>query len=161
MRLRTHALQLFAATALMTLWLAVTPFTARAAQNDTATVLTVRGITAKDVTLTAADIEKLPRQTLTVKEKSGEDVTYEGPTLADVMRRAGLDFESNKHGRSLTRYLLAEAADKYRIVYALPEFDPAFTDRIILVATRKDGKPIAESEGPLRIIVPDDKRPAR
>jgi hypothetical protein len=28
-------------------------------------------------------------------------------------------------------------------------------------ADRKDGKPIASGEGPYRLIVPDDKRPAR
>ena len=52
-------------------------------------------------------------------------------------------------------------ADKYRIVFSLPEIDPTFTDRVILLATRRDGKPLSEQEGPLRLIVPDDKRPAR
>jgi hypothetical protein len=46
-------------------------------------------------------------------------------------------------------------------VFALPELDDAFTDRIVLLADRKDGKGLTEREGPFRIIVPHEKRPAR
>jgi hypothetical protein len=58
-------------------------------------------------------------------------------------------------------YLVVEAADGYRAVFALPELDPLFTDRVILLADRRDGKSLSEREGPLRIIVPGEKRPAR
>jgi len=46
-------------------------------------------------------------------------------------------------------------------VFALPELDPAFSDRIILLADRRDGKLLAGKEGPLRVIVPGEKRHAR
>jgi hypothetical protein len=46
-------------------------------------------------------------------------------------------------------------------VFALPEFDPDFTDRVIVMAVRRDGKTIGSSEGPLRIVVPGEKRHAR
>ena len=52
-------------------------------------------------------------------------------------------------------YLLVEAADDYRVVFALPELDPAFTERVILLADRRDGQPLAAAEGPLRLVVPD------
>jgi hypothetical protein len=51
--------------------------------------------------------------------------------------------------------------DGYRVVFALPEIDPDMTDKVVLVADRKNGKPLAGGEGPFRVIVPDDKRPAR
>jgi hypothetical protein len=38
---------------------------------------------------------------------------------------------------------------------------PAFSDRVILLADRRDGKPLDNREGPLRLIVPGDKRHAR
>jgi hypothetical protein len=53
-----------------------------------------------------------------------------------------------------------EAADGYRVVIALPELDPAFTDKQILLAFLKDGKPLNDKEGPYRIVIPDEKRMA-
>ena len=64
-------------------------------------------------------------------------------------------------GKRLANCLLVEAADGYRAVIALPELDPAFTDRQILLAFLRDGKPLGEKEGPYRIVIPDEKRMAR
>ena len=64
-------------------------------------------------------------------------------------------------GQHLATYLLIEAADGYRVVFALPELDPAFTDREVLLADRRDGQPLAAAEGPLRLVVPGEKRHAR
>ena len=57
--------------------------------------------------------------------------------------------------------VLAEAADGYRVVFALPEMDPAFTDLTFLLADRRDGQPLGEVEGKLRIVVTNEKRNAR
>jgi hypothetical protein len=46
-------------------------------------------------------------------------------------------------------------------VFPLAEFDPGFSDQVILVADRRDGQPLNSREGPRRLIVPRDKRPAR
>ena len=123
--------------------------------------LTVRGAGDKPVTLQPADINSLPQKSVKVKEQSGQEATYSGATLADVMKKAGMNFEANLHGKALTKYLLVEAADKYRVVFALPEFDPNFSDKVVLVATKKDGKPLSPEEGPYRFIVPAEKRQAR
>ena len=73
-----------------------------------------------------------------------------------------MDFGANLHGRALTKYLLVEAA-RTNTASCSPcrSSIPAFTDRVILVATVCDGKMLTPEEGPLRLIVPDDKRPAR
>jgi len=49
----------------------------------------------------------------------------------------------------------------YRVVFALAELDPAFTDRVILLADRADGQPLDNKTGPFRIVVPGEKRMAR
>ena len=36
-----------------------------------------------------------------------------------------------------------------------------FTEKVVLLADRRDGKPLSEKEGPLRIVVSDEKRQAR
>ena len=56
---------------------------------------------------------------------------------------------------------MAGATDGYRAVFALPGLDHAYTDRIVILADRRDGKPLTEKEGPLRIVVADEKREAR
>ena len=57
--------------------------------------------------------------------------------------------------------LLVEAADDYHVVIALPELDPAFTDKQIVLAFARYGKPLDAKEGPYRLVIPDEKRMAR
>ena len=47
------------------------------------------------------------------------------------------------------------------MVFALPELDPAFTDRVILLADKADGHLLDSNQGPFRIVVPGEKRMAR
>lgn len=49
----------------------------------------------------------------------------------------------------------------YRVVFALPELDTAFTDRVVLLADRRDNQPLSAAEGPLRMVIPEEKRRAR
>ena len=58
-------------------------------------------------------------------------------------------------------FVIVEASDGYQAVFALPEFDPPFTDRVIILADRKNGKVMQSPEGPLRLIVDGEKRHAR
>ena len=54
-----------------------------------------------------------------------------------------------------------EATDGYRVLFSLAELDPGFTDRVVILADRVSGQPLPASEGPYRLIVPGEKRPAR
>jgi hypothetical protein len=64
-------------------------------------------------------------------------------------------------GKELADYVVVDARDGYRVVFALAEFDAGYSDRIALLADRVDGKAIDSTTGPLRLVVPDEKRPAR
>ena len=134
-------------------------------QADTASqpnaVLTVGGEVATPLKLTAADLAKLPRHTLHAKAHDGKDATFEGIELGDVLKLAGVKFGEQLRGKDLALFLIVGASDGYHAVFALPELDHAFTDRLIILADRRDGKPLAEKEGPLRIVVPDEKREGR
>jgi DMSO/TMAO reductase YedYZ molybdopterin-dependent catalytic subunit len=123
--------------------------------------LTIGGEVAKPVSLMAADLAKLPRQTARVTNQDGKEVTYEGFALVDVLKLAGVEFGTMLKGNSLGLYVVAEAADKFRVVFALPELDPAFTDRVIIIADKQNGAPLDPGQGPLRLVVPGEKRPAR
>jgi len=57
--------------------------------------------------------------------------------------------------------LVVGAIDAYKVAFALAEIDPAFATREIVLVDKRDGKPLDDKEGPLRVVAPGDKRPAR
>src|SRR5262245_17884237 len=118
--------------------------------------LTVENERGEATTLSVADLARLPRHKARVKGHGGE-ATYEGATLADVLLAAKVTLGKGLKGPLLANCLVAEAADGYRVVFSLPEVDPAMTDRVVLVADRKDGNPLDDKEGPYRLVVPHDK----
>lgn len=123
--------------------------------------LSVGGEVERPLKLTPADLAKLPRRAVSAKDHDGKEATFEGLELGEVLKLAGVKFGEQMRGKSLALFLVVDAADNYRAVFALPELDHAFTDRVILLADKRDGKPLAAAEGPLRIVVPDEKRQAR
>jgi hypothetical protein len=123
--------------------------------------LNISGVGLQARTLDAAALLAMPRVTLQVKDKDSVEQTYEGVRVSDILTSAGMTFGQGMRGPRLADYLLAEASDGYRVVFALPEFDPDFSDRTIMLADRCDGKALSDHEGPLKIIVSDEKRHAR
>lgn len=122
--------------------------------------ITVQIDSGAPVKVAAADITALPHQTVSVKSH-GKTVSFEGVPLRLVLEKAGVTFGDTLRGKRLASYLLVEAADGYRVMFALPELDPAFTERVILLADRVDGHPLDNKEGPFRVVVPGEKRMAR
>ena len=78
-----------------------------------------------------------------------------------ILERAGVPRGEKLRGKALRAIVVITASDGYQVVFTLADTDPAFTDRVIILADRKDGKPLPEKEGPFRIVVPSEKRPAR
>ncbi len=124
-------------------------------------LLIVRGEVEKPLQLSLSELSKLPRRTVRAKNHDGKECSYEGVELREILIRAGVKFGKELKGRRLASFVLVEAADKYQVVFALPELDSLFTDRVILLADVCDGEPLSDSDGPLQIIAPDEKRHAR
>lgn len=120
----------------------------------------LRGVSGQRTVLTSAALAKLPRYevTATAHAVTGK---FAGASLADVVRLVGAPSGDSLRGSALASYVLVEAADGYRVILSLAEFNPSFTDRLILLADRKDGKALNARDGPFQLIVPDEKRPAR
>ncbi|HVS20577.1 MAG TPA: molybdopterin-dependent oxidoreductase [Pyrinomonadaceae bacterium] len=119
-------------------------------------LLTVGGVVER-LTLTRADLDKFARQSVTAKGRDGKEHKYEGVAVGEILQKVGVKFGEALHQDAVAKYLLAEAADGYQVVFALPEFDSPSIDRLILLADRQDGGPLPASTGPLQIIVPGDK----
>ena len=129
--------------------------------GQSVSTLSVGGEVAHPLKLGAADFAKLPHRAIKTRDHDGKEAAFEGVELAEILQRAGVNSGEHLRGRDLALFLVVEAADGYRAVFALPELDPAFTDRVVLLADKRDGKALTEKEGPLRIVVADEKRQAR
>jgi hypothetical protein len=92
-------------------------------------------------------------------EKKSE--VYEGVLLEELLQKAGAPHGEQLRGPLMTSYLIAEAEDGYKVVFALAELDSGFLDSEILVADTMDGAPIGPKQGPFRLVAPHEKRPAR
>jgi len=124
--------------------------------------LRISGDVEKPLTLSAEDLKSLPRTTLRVMNThSGMNESYEGVRLIEVLQRAGVPLGEKLREPAMATYVLASARDGYRVLFSLPELDPAFDDSEVLIADTLDGAKLGEQEGPYKLVVPHDKRPAR
>jgi len=90
-------------------------------------------VTAPDGTTTSVDLDGLVRRSIVTSDR-GLKTTFDGVALRDVLAKVGV---------------------------AIAEVDAGFTDQVILLADQRDGRPLLPDTGPLQIVVPLDKRPAR
>jgi len=86
---------------------------------------------------------------------------FEGVALVELLQRARVPIGKDLRGDRMVTYVVVGAVDGYQVVFALPEIDPAFNDRLILLADRLDQQSLPPEEAPLRLIVPGEKRQAR
>ena len=130
-------------------------------QDGSAAVLRLVGLDGLPHQVTAEDWAKLPRTSVKAKDHGGAIVAFEGVPAHELLKIVAAPLGHELRGQQLSLYVVAEAADGYKVVYALPEFDPDFTDGVILIADRKNGEVLPSKEGPLRMVVPWEKRQAR
>jgi hypothetical protein len=112
-------------------------------------------------TVSNAELAGLARKSAKVSGSDNQPAEYEGVPLPDLVQHLGVALGKELRGPRVANYLVFEATDGYRVVLALAEVDPATTDKLVLLADRKNGGALPEKEGPLRLIIPDEKRPVR
>ncbi len=114
------------------------------------------------LTLTVADLKKMPRKTLTVVNPHDKKTEkYEGLAVEEILRKTGVPQGEALRGPAMTTYVLAEAADGYRVVFSLAELDAGIVESDVIVADTMDGAPRGDKLGPFRLVAPHEKRPAR
>lgn len=129
------------------------------AQVATAMNLTVSEGT-KVATLDAAALKARTRKTVTVTNgHTNASEEYSGVLLVDLLPNTPTG--KALHGKALATYVVAEATDHYRAVLSLAEIDPSFHPGDVLVADTLNGKPLDARDGPYKLIVTEDKHPAR
>jgi hypothetical protein len=89
------------------------------------------------------------------------DETYTGVRVADLLAKMGAPLGNDLRGKALADYIVATGMDGYRAVLALAEVDPSFHPGEVIVADTMNGKPLDEHNGPFKLVVTEDNRPAR
>jgi DMSO/TMAO reductase YedYZ molybdopterin-dependent catalytic subunit len=118
------------------------------------------------VRLGRAELAKLPHVTMTVDFPAGHQgaagkAEISGVPLRALLSLLGVPEGKDLRGPWLRRVVVVEAADGYTVVYALAELDPVYKAEPVLLADRRDGRPLGPEEGPLRIVALGDLFPAR
>ena len=108
----------------------------------------------------ALDLTSLPHASLTVQDH-GRSRTYSGVPLPVLTARMGAPTGEALRGPWLAVTVLATASDGYRVAMSLAETDPGVRKDRVIVADAEDGAPLAEKDGPLKLVVEGDLRPAR
>lgn len=124
--------------------------------------LRISGAVSTPLVLSVADLKKMPRKTLAVvNPHDHKKETYEGVLLEEILRSAGVPQGEQLRGSSMATYVVAEGQDGYRVVFSLAELDSGIVESEVIVADTMDGAPLADKQGPFRLVAPREKRPAR
>lgn len=116
----------------------------------------------KPVVLSAAEFKTLSHISVTIRNAhTNADESYSGVRLSDLLAKIGAPLGSELRGKALANYIVATGSDGYQSVLALGEVDPSFHPGEVLVADAMDGKPLDAHSGPYKLVVTEDKRPAR
>jgi len=148
------------------IWLAAWAFTSDGRAQQPAPMgpsqITIGGAVTMPLTVSLEDLKKMPQTTVRVMNAhSHKEEVYEGVALAALLKQAGVPQGEQIRGPWMASYVLAEAADGYRVVFSVAELDSGFVDSEVLLADTMDGLPIGAGEGPFKLVAPHEKRPAR
>jgi hypothetical protein len=139
---------------------ATSPTAAAQSAPDTLALLTYSD--HKSVTLSATEFKAIPHVSVTIHNShTNAEETYSGVRLSDLLARIGAPLGNELRGKALANYVVATGSDGYKTVLALGEVDPTFHPGDVLVADSMDGKPLDAHSGPFKLVVTEDKRPAR
>jgi len=125
-----------------------------------AQTITLKGPTGQTATLTAKDVAALPHVGFTF-DAHGQKHAYEGVLLIDLLAKVGTPTGKDLGGKALADAVRVTAADGYQVVFGLGEADPGTRPNRIIVADKADGAAIGGNDGPFKLVVEGDLRPAR
>ena len=101
-------------------------------------ILTLTGVGGKSIEITVADMANFPQHTIKSAEH-GVPVSFDGGLLKDVLSRVDLPLGDEFHKTAASYYLVVEAADGYRAVFAWAELDSTFMEKPVYLVVRRDG----------------------
>jgi DMSO/TMAO reductase YedYZ molybdopterin-dependent catalytic subunit len=112
------------------------------------------------MTFTVADLRKLPLTTVTVTLRTDQGsqgiASYTGPLLYTVIQQTVPISNTSFKNDFLRQFVTVGATDGYQVSVSMAEITPQFGNEKVILAYEKDGKPLSQAEGAVRLIVPGD-----
>ena len=121
--------------------------------------VTVRGPGGDKAVVTEAMMADMHRFSVTTTY--GDHHTYSGPPLSDLLREVGAPDEVRLHGPPLDQIVVVTGADGFIAVLAIAETAQSFKGAPVILADQEDGKPLDAKEGPYRLVIGGEAKPAR
>ena len=122
--------------------------------------LTLKGPAGQTIAVSRADLAAMPHVGFTF-DAHGQKHAYEGVLLIDLLAKVGTPTGKSLGGKALAHAVRTTSADGYQVVFGLGEIDPGTRPNRIVVADRADGAPLGKTDGPFKLVVEGDLRPAR
>lgn len=112
--------------------------------------------------VTLQQVRAMPHISVTIRNPhTKHNETYSGVRLSFILTKTGAPLGKELRGEALGNYIIASGSDGYDALLSLAEIDPEFHTGEVIVADLMDGKPLDSHSGPLKLVVSEDKRPAR
>jgi DMSO/TMAO reductase YedYZ molybdopterin-dependent catalytic subunit len=112
------------------------------------------------ITLDHAALAAMPRVSITASAHHEPPSQWQGVALQSILQQAGAPSGEQLRGRAMTTIVRITATDHYQVVFSLAELDPMLGNEQAILADTQDGHAITK-DGPFRVVVTGDKRPAR
>ena len=132
-----------------------------AAQSPAPDTLALTG-PGQQTVISLAALKAMPQETVTViNGHTHQQETYSGIPLATLLVKVGAPEPGAIHGKVMSEYILATGSDNYHVVLSLGEIESTFHPGKVLVADMLNGKPLDTQQGPFKLVVEEDRMPAR
>ena len=124
-----------------------------------AQTLTLKGPDGRTATVTDIQLRDLHR--LTVPAAWGDHHVYAGAPVSDLLALVGGPSDVKLHGPALDQIVVVTGSDGFIGVMSIAETARSFRDAPVIIADEVDGKPLDAKEGPYRLIIGGELKPAR
>lgn len=82
-------------------------------------------------------------------------------SLLQIVKASSIKTDPDRKNHAVCFAVIVRARDGYSACFSLAELQPDLGGRAAWVALDQDEKPLSPMEGPVKLVVPDDKKPAR
>ena len=106
-------------------------------------------------------LQEMPHADVAAKGHDGVSHTFSCVPVSTVLAKVQAPTGENLRGAGMSLVLMASAKDNYHATFALSEVDESIGNKPVFVCDKQDGQPLSAADGPIRLVVPSDKRAAR
>jgi hypothetical protein len=106
-------------------------------------------------------VPELPHTNVSAKGHDGIAHDFSCVPITVVLEAVQTPSGENLRGAGMSLVVIASAKDSYHAAFALAELDASVGHKQAFVCDKQDGRAMSTNDGPLRLVVPSDKRPAR